>query len=392
MKEQRPDSALPEDQLTEFFRDDSFHRLLTETAREVIVVHDLQGIVRYANGTTIALTGVSDNEIVGKNVLDLLTPEERVKAAQRREKRMGFDKTVFRYETVIMTKNGALPVEVSSSLLVLNEKPAGVLLIARDISDRLKHDEEIKRLNAELEIRVRARTHELETANADLEAFASSLTHDLRAPLAAIDGMRESLELDYAEKLGAEGCEKVKSIKESTARMTALIDAMLELARTSRAKLEKQQLDLSDMARGVFLEFQAAEPKRQVTIEIEDEIVAFGDPTLLRSALRNLLGNAWKFTSHSSDAKIVFRTGCCHETPDDYACFIVEDNGIGLEENDANNLFHAFNRLPGSEEFEGFGIGLASAERVITRHEGMLGAHAKPGIGATFWFCLPKGE
>ena len=379
------------DELTEFFHQDSFHRLLTETAREVIVVHSLSGTIRYANGSAIALTGIDDKEIIGRNVLDLLTEEEKRKAQERREKRLDMDSSVFRYETAINTKNGTLPVEVSSSLLFIKEKPAGVLLIARDISERVRRDEEFSRLNEELEQRVKARTHELETANADLEAFASSLTHDLRTPLAAIEGLRQTLVLEYGQQLEAGGMEKLTAIKEQTKRMTSLIDAMLELARTSRATIKPRQLDLADMARGIILELQASNPQREVRVDIPDKIMAHGDPTLLRSVLRNLLCNAWKFTKIVKEATIVFKESKCAHTPDGYNCYIVSDNGIGFDETEATHLFRAFSRLKGSEDFEGFGIGLASAERIITRHNGTLGANAIPGNGATFWFCLPVG-
>ena len=376
--------------LADFFRKDSFHRLLTETAREVIVVHDLSGVIRYANGAAISITGVAEEEILGRNVMDLLTPEGRARAKDRREKRMGLDTSVFRYETEILSKNGTLPVEVSSSLMVRNGKPAGVLLIARDISERVSHDDEVKRLNEELENRVRARTHELEGANADLEAFASSLTHDLRTPLAAMEGLRESLFLDYGDRLDEGGKQLLVAIKEQTKRMTALIDAMLELARMSRATIEPRELDLADMARGIIVELEASSPERKVRVEIPDNIKAHGDPILLRSALRNLLANAWKFTKKSDDAVIIFKEGKCAHTPDGYKCYIVSDNGIGFDENESKNLFRAFSRLKGSENFEGFGIGLASAERIIARHDGTLGANGIPGKGATFWFCLPE--
>jgi signal transduction histidine kinase len=220
----------------------------------------------------------------------------------------------------------------------------------------------------------------LRAENAELEAFGAAAAHDLRAPLRAIAGFARVLDEDFGAALGPEGAAHVGRIVANTERMSALIDALLALGRVSRAALHPQRTDLSSLARDVVADLRAAEPSRVVDVVVEDGLAAVADPTLARTLLANLVGNAWKFTARAAAARVeVGREG---------AAFFVRDNGAGFEMARAARLFSAFERLHRAAEFPGTGLGLATSQRIVHRHGGRLWAHARPGEGATFFFEL----
>ena len=261
---------------------------------------------------------------------------------------------------------------------------------ARDLerADRLRQhaEEQTRQLNVDLEQRVFQRTAELEAANKDLDAFAHSVSHDLRAPVRAISGFASFLAGDYASALDERGRGYVRRIVESTAHMHALIDDLLQFARAARAELRRQPVDLSTLAQEVAHELQQAEPLRQVNFTCTAGLPASGDVRLLRVALVNLLGNAWKYTGKVVEPQVELgRTGTNGESS-----FFVRDNGAGFDMQYAGRLFGAFQRLHSSLEFEGTGVGLATVQRIIHRHGGEIWADAKVNQGATFYFTLPE--
>lgn len=239
---------------------------------------------------------------------------------------------------------------------------------------------------AELEQRVLDRTAKLEAANRELEAFSYSVSHDLRAPLRAIDGFSEILLSDYGEILDHEGKDALQRVRRATLRMGQLIDDLLELSRVSRAEVDKQAIDLTQMAEEVITGLRAEEPTRQVTTVIESGLCARGDPSLVRIMLENLLSNAWKYTAKTPEAVIEFgRTDKTEEPPG----YFVRDNGAGFDMTNAAKLFAPFQRLHSAKEFPGTGVGLATVQRIIHKHEGNIRAQAVPDGGATFYFTLP---
>jgi signal transduction histidine kinase len=262
-----------------------------------------------------------------------------------------------------------------------------ILLAMEDVTDKKQAQDELHRLNAELEDRVRDRTAQLEAANRELEAFSYSVSHDLRAPLRAIDGFSQELLSAYADRLDERGKHYLERVRAGSQRMALLIDDLLQLSRLSRGEMKTQRVDLTALAGTVAAELRRQEPGRQVHVEIEPGLTAWGDPGLLRVALENLLGNAWKFTAKKPDATVAFGRTEHQGQP----AFFVRDDGAGFDMKFAGKLFGAFQRLHKERDFPGTGIGLATVQRVVHRHGGRVWAEGAIGQGAAFYFTLPEG-
>ncbi len=244
--------------------------------------------------------------------------------------------------------------------------------------------ERVRRQAQELEIRVRERTRELETANKELESFSYSVSHDLRGPLRGIDGFSELLSSEYRDKLDDNGQRYLGRIRASVQRMGELIDDLLLLSQVSRAELRREPVSISDVARAALAELRASEPGRKVRCEIQDRLVGQADRRLIRVVLDNLLGNAWKFTSKTTDPRIEFGA----EQREGIPAYFVRDNGAGFDMAYVEKLFHPFQRLHHDSEFAGTGIGLATVRRIVGRHGGRVWAQGRVDGGATFFFTL----
>jgi light-regulated signal transduction histidine kinase (bacteriophytochrome) len=241
------------------------------------------------------------------------------------------------------------------------------------------------RTHVELARSRRAWVEELERANRELDAFSYSVSHDLRAPLRAIDGFTRALAEDYGATLDERGQEYVQRVCRNVERMGMLIDDLLGLARISRAPVSHNVVDLSALAAGVVADLQAAHPDRVVRVDVAGGLLARGDRRLLNVVLVNLIGNAWKFTSRRADARIELG-----RQPADEPTFFVRDNGAGFDTQYAGRLFTPFQRLHTTKEFQGTGVGLATVQRVMSRHGGRVWVDAVVGQGATFFFSLPS--
>jgi len=244
----------------------------------------------------------------------------------------------------------------------------------------------LARVRTHLELaRVRREwANELEQANKELEAFSYSVSHDLRAPLRAIDGFSKALLEEYGEKLDEQACSYLDRVRIGTQKMSGLINDLLDLSRINRTALRKEPISLTELARGVVADLQNREPSRKVAIEIADGITACGDARLVTIVLVNLLGNSWKYTAKRPAPQIAFR----QQNKGNETIFCVADNGAGFDMAYADKLFAPFQRLHQDSEFEGTGIGLATVQRIISRHGGRIWAEAAVDEGATFFFTL----
>ncbi|RMH32674.1 MAG: DUF3365 domain-containing protein [Nitrospirae bacterium] len=254
--------------------------------------------------------------------------------------------------------------------------------LKREIAERRRAEESVRKLNDDL----LRRTAQLEASNKELEAFSYSVSHDLRAPLRGIDGFSQAVLEDYHDKLDDMGRSYLQRVRAASQRMAQLIDAMLNLARLTRADVSIEPVNLSEMAKVIIQDLQRTQPHRTVTCTIAEGLHAEADPNLIRVVLENLLGNAWKFTSERTDAHIEF--GCHKAETSTEVCYYVRDNGAGFDMTYVHKLFGAFQRLHAFSEFPGVGIGLATVQRIIQQHGGRVWAEGTVGEGATFYFTL----
>ncbi|MEC5396488.1 sensor histidine kinase [Uliginosibacterium sp. H1] len=245
--------------------------------------------------------------------------------------------------------------------------------------------EELGRVNATLEERVRRRTSELEQTNRELVAFSYTISHDLRAPLRAINGFAHALREDYGDRLDDQGREYLERVYRGSIRMGELIDELLSLANISRQPLSITTLNLSTIAEDISSELRTADPGREVLFDIQPGIQVEGDEVLLRNALYNLLHNAWKFTRSRRPAVITVS----EQDDREHKRIIVADNGVGFDMAHAKRLFQPFQQLHARQGFGGTGIGLASVRRIIERHGGRIWVESVPDEGTQFSFTMP---
>ena len=253
--------------------------------------------------------------------------------------------------------------------------------IQHDVTER----ETRKLAMAELNKTLAERSIALELSNDSLRSFSSSASHDLRAPLASIKGFCAALRKSIGASQPTRSEHYMARIEANADRMGNLIEALLELAKSTTGELKVQTCDLSQMAQEIVSVEMLSSPGREVQVNIEPKLVAQGDPTLLRSVLQNLIGNALKYSSKTPGATVSFGR---EASESDEPRFFVRDNGAGFDMKYADKLFGAFQRLHSESDFPGTGVGLATVRRVITRHGGVVTAESEPGHGATFFFTI----
>jgi PAS domain S-box-containing protein len=345
------------------------------------------GEVLLVNQTWRQITGYTDEDI--PTIADWTARAYGERAAPARaviERLFEADAPTYDGEFEIQTAHGSRVIWDfrSSPLGRLADERRVVLSMASDITQRKEVEHRMRMLNTELERRVQERTAHLAAVNQELSAFSYSVSHDLRTPLRAVDGFSQALLEDYYDQLDAMGRDFLNRIRSESQRMGQLIDDLISLSRVTQAEMGCERADLSRIVRDIAADLQEHEPERQVEFIIQDNVIACVDESLMRVALQNLIGNAWKFTAGVSRARIEF--GCTAQNG--LVEYYVRDNGAGFDMAYAHKLFGAFQRLHAMDEFEGTGIGLATVKRIVHRHGGTVRAEGVVNQGATFYFSL----
>ncbi|MFL5347179.1 MAG: sensor histidine kinase [Hyalangium sp.] len=367
------------------------------TLSEGVSIADARGTIVYSSPFAGQLFGVGglDTAASQGNALGLFHPDEQtpfpvdqhplLRAVKGEE--VGDVDLFIRNENVPQGRHircNGIPLRDAQGLLI------GGMSLVKSLDKALRSEEEKSRkLNEETARRIVERTAQLESANRELESFAYSVAHDLRAPLRGIISFCDAMTEDCAGQLDAMGQDYLRRIRGGTQRMSKLIDGILALSRVHRATVVSSQCDLSALARAISGQLQAQSPGRTGRFTLQEGLVDQGDPQLLRSLLEILLDNAWKFTRERPTAEIEF--GATQEPGG--RTYFVKDNGAGFEMAYQHKLFGVFQRLHSQSEFEGNGVGLATAQRIIRRHGGRIWGEGQPGQGACFFFTLnERGE
>jgi len=328
----------------------------------IAVFNNADRRISYANQAYTRMLGYENKSLIGVSYKDLnnrLLDNDQLTLSEVLDADNPNIQTV---EIEHIRKDGSLfPTSVSfAHIKDGNGDQTDVIVVAKDITDQKLLEKE-------------------------LEAFNYSVSHDLRSPLRSVDGFSQALLEDYSEMLDANGKNYLERVRKASQRMGQLIDDLLGLSRLTRGEMKHETVDISAIAEEIVEELKLHDPKRKVEFEIAKNITAKADARMLRVALNNLLGNAWKFTGKTAEAVIEFGVT---DDADGNRTYYVRDNGVGFNMEYSGKLFGAFQRLCGMNEFPGNGIGLATVQRVINRHGGTVWAEAEEGTGATFYFTI----
>jgi len=375
---------------------DKLYQLITENAGDVIWIMDVdQGKFTYVSPSVQKLRGYTPEEVLNQPVSDVLTPESyqfildnlglRLEEFSRGNDSM----RVMVHEVDQICKDGSIVhTEVVTTLMTDDQGRVNEILgVSRDITERKLAQQEIARLNEELEQRITERTSQLTISNNVLEAFTYSVSHDLRAPLRAIIGFSTILNKDYADSLDIEAKRLLRIICDNVKKMDRLITDLLAFSRLSRSEINLLRPNMNGIVKVAYEANSAEEDRKKITFILHELPDVPCDPSLMGHVWGNLISNAIKFTTPRIN-RIIEISG---KKEGALVKYEIKDNGVGFNPKYSDKLFEVFQRLHRMDEFEGSGVGLAIVKRIINRHGGNVSAEGKEGVGSTFTFSLPGG-
>lgn len=362
------------------------YRTMIENSNDMIWALTAEGNFSFINQRAADITGYAIDEWLGKSFAPLVVEEDRQRVWEIHRRIMNGEK--IHYEVRGKKANGeTLILSVNASPILQNGREIGAISFSSDITARKHAEEELHRLNTELERRVQARTAELAASNKELEAFSYSVSHDLRAPLRSITGFVELLRKQGYDSIDDKGRHYMDVISQSAVQMGQLIDDILTFSRIGRAEITMHRINLDLVLKDVINTLRPQFEQRQVVWQLHPLPEVMGERTMLALVLQNLLSNALKFTQTRATA--IIEIGTIEQGPDEIVCY-VKDNGVGFDMRHVDKLFGLFQRLHPQTQFAGTGVGLANVHRMIQRHGGRVWAEGKIDEGATIYFSLPK--
>ncbi len=363
-----------------------FRALAEESSQGIAVIQ--KGFVRFANDALASICGYSVNEIlsweqggfarvISSNDLPRIMEHNAMMES-------GMYGGVEQSTVSIIAKSGEKKnLRYFARTIDWHNGSANFLSFV-DISASIDFEERIRIEREKLEVSLQQRTEELERANREMESFAYSVSHDLRAPLRAVVGFAQAMEKDFGASMQKECRNYLQRLTESADYMNRLIVAFLDLSKVTRNDMVRYRTDLSRMANGIITSIRQDSTERKCIVTIDENMIELVDPSLFSIVLTNLFGNAWKYTSKRNDATISFTLS----TRNGESVYCVSDNGVGFDMRYAARLFTPFQRLHSASDFEGLGVGLAIANKIVTRHGGRMWFFSEPDKGAAFFFTI----
>ena len=361
---------------------------VVESSEDAIISKTLDGVIIAWNHGAEAIFGYTAAEAVGKSML-MLFPPDRIQEETEILARISRGERMKTFESMRLRKDGER-ITISTTVSPIKDRMGAIVgnfPDARDITQRRAADEEIRRLNEDLEQKVLRRTSQLASSNRELEAFTYSVSHDLRAPLRHIAGFSKLLIEEHGGSLNPQAQHYLQRIEDGTRRMGQLVDEMLNLARVGRQALSQTVVRLNSLVTEVVAILEPECAGREIEWRIAELPSQRCDPVLTKQVFQNLLANALKFTRPRAHTVIEVS----HLAEGERKVILVRDNGVGFDMAYVDKLFGVFQRLHRQEDFEGTGIGLATVQRIVQKHGGDIWAEATPGQGATFYFTLGAG-